>query len=410
MNIQAFRGQFPSLGKTIGDHQTVYLDGPAGSQVPQQVIDAISNYYIESNANTHGFFHNSMQTDSLISETRAKVATLLGAPSAKTISFGQNMTTLTYSLSKALLRRMHERDELIITQLDHEGNRGPWLALEESGIIVREVGLLPSGHLDYEDFHKKINDRTKMVCVGYASNLLGTVNDIARINELLDGRNIFLLIDAVHAAPHIVLDVESLDCDFLVCSAYKFYGPHVGILYSREGLLDSLETDRLCTQDAGSPYRIETGTLNHAAIAGVGAAIEFIASWGEGDSLRTKLVNGLTSIHDHEMELAQILYRGLSEIDGLDIYGPAISESPRTPTLSFTVENQNAADICTQLGKKGINAWDGHFYAKKAAEVLGIMEKGGAVRMGIMGYNTREEIDRTVQAVKGIVGSGKVGK
>ena len=277
------RQDFPSLARTLDGVPLAFLDGPAGTQVPEPVIAAMSQYYRTSNANTHGEFPTSRETDRLLAETREVVAAFLGAPSGREISFGQNMTTLTYSLSYALAREMAPGDEIVITQLDHEANRGPWLNLQERGIVIREVALRRDGRLDPEDLARQITAKTRLVALGIASNALGTVTDATLARRLSKEVGAWLLLDAVHYAAHLPVDVAAFDADFLLCSAYKFYGPHVGILYTRPGLLDRLPTDRLRTQDEDGPSRIEMGTLNHAALLGVKAAIEYIASWGEGD-------------------------------------------------------------------------------------------------------------------------------
>jgi cysteine desulfurase family protein (TIGR01976 family) len=399
MKLEKIRTHFPSLTRELHGRRVVYLDGPAGTQVPNQVIEAISNYYKYSNANTHGFFAASQETDRLMEAVRTKAATFLGASSPSCISFGQNMTTLNFSLSKALARTMKAGDEIIITQLDHESNRGPWLTLQEQGIVVKEIKLLPEGILDYEHFKTLVSDRTKLVCIGYASNIFGTVNNVELVRSYTKPAGIKLLVDAVHYAPHLSLDVEALDCDFLLCSAYKFYGPHVGLLYTREGLLDTLPTDRLRTQDAKAPYRIETGTLNHAAIAGVGAAIDFIANFGVGSDLRSQLQDAMQKIHHHEMQLATHLYNGIKELPGAKIFGSDISAAYRAPTLSFTLPKHTAQQICYELAKKAIYAWDGHFYALRATEIMGLQQGGGVTRMGIVAYNTKEEVETTIRAL-----------
>jgi cysteine desulfurase family protein (TIGR01976 family) len=400
MDILKFRQHFPSLRRELHGRPIIYLDGPAGTQVPEEVIDRISKYYRYSNANTHGQFAASQETDRIMESTRSKVATFINAADSNCISFGQNMTTLNFSLSRALVRSMSPGDEILITQLDHESNRGPWLNLEERGIVIKEVNLQANGTLDYQDLVDKINERTKLVCLGYASNILGTVNDVARVRAVTKAKKILLLIDAVHYAPHMPIDVQKLDCDFLLCSAYKFYGPHVGLLYCRPGLLDTLKTDRLRTQDSKAPYRIETGTLNHAAIAGVEAAIEFIASWGKGNELREKLVSAMSMIHRHEMILAKMLHDGIRDIPKATIYGPSIDLDERAPTLSFSMDGLEPQKVCYELAKKAIYAWDGHFYAIRAVEVLDLEKIGGVTRMGVVAYNTREEIERTLDALR----------
>ncbi len=399
-SLISIRSDFPSIQQKVNGNSIIYLDGPAGTQVPKQVLEAMNYYYTHYNSNTHGHFMASQETDRILEEVRQKVATFLNAPGPECISFGQNMTTLNYSLSKGLGRIFNPGDEIVITQLDHEANRGPWLALEELGIVTREIKLLANGTLDYDSADLVINEKTKLVCVGHASNIFGTMNDIARIKQKTEEVGAYLLIDAVHAAPHCSIDVQELDCDFLLCSAYKFYGPHVGLLYCRPGLLDNVPTDRLRTQESVAPYKIETGTLNHAAIAGVGAAIEFISSCGEGENLRSQLVAALEEIHQHEIKLAKALWRGLDSIPGVHLLGPSIDVPERAPTLAFTIEGLTPAEICQHLGKAGIYAWDGHFYAIRAVVVLDIMKIGGVTRMGVVVYNTMEEIDRTINEVR----------
>ncbi|MAT56109.1 MAG: cysteine desulfurase-like protein [Saprospirales bacterium] len=397
MNI---RDQFPSLKRKINGKSVVYLDGPAGTQVPQRVIDAISDYYKTSNANTHGQFASSHETDQMIQEVRNKLAVFLGAESADCISFGQNMTTLNYSLSRAIGRVLQPGDEILITQLDHEANRGPWLALRENGVVVREVRMQPNGTLDYDDMANKLNERTRLVAMGYASNLFGTVNEVEKVRDMTYQNGSWLLLDAVHAAPHMTMDVGAVDCDFLLCSAYKFYGPHVGILYARPGLLDSLPTDRLRTQEQHAPYSIETGTLNHAAITGVGAAIDFIASLGNGPNLSAHLLTGMAFIHHHEKELFHRLVSGLLNVRQVKIYGPSYDTWPRCPTVSFSVESSTASRVCRTLANEGIFAWDGHFYAIRATEVLGQIMFGGFVRMGLAAYSNLEDVERTIEVMK----------
>ena len=397
------RKDFPSLARKLKGKPLVYFDGPAGSQVPGQVIDAISLYYERSNANTRGAFVTSVESDKLEEDTRNTVATFLGAPDGRTICFGANMTTLNFSLSKAVARSLRKEDEIVVTQLDHEANRGPWLALQERGIVVREVLLKQDGTLDYDDFERKIGRRTRLVAMGLASNALGTVNDVARVREWTRNVGAWLLVDAVHYAPHFLIDVAALGVDFLLCSAYKFYGPHVGILYTRHGLLDRLETDRLRTQDPSAPYRIETGTLNHAAIAGVKAAIEYIASIGQGKTLRPRLESAFQTIHAHEFALSREIYNGLKVIPGIRIYGPSFETVRRAPTVSFAVDGLSPEEVCRKLANEGICAWDGNFYAIRAMEVLGLQDQGGVTRVGVLLYNTEEEVRRFAKVMRRVV-------
>ena len=398
----AFRDHFPALSRLHRGKPLIFLDGPAGVQVPRQVIDAISGYYENSNANSHGYFLTSQETDEVLDGARMRMAEFLGAEGPETISFGQNMTSLNFSLSRAIVRNLQAGDEILITQLDHEGNRGPWLSLREQGIIVREVRLRPEGVLDYEDLLSKVGERTRLIAAGFASNLLGTVNDLALLRRVAYESGAWLLIDAVHAAPHFSINVREIGCDFLLCSAYKFYGPHVGILYARPGLLDRLQPNRLRTAYQHAPYSIETGTLNHAAIAGVGAAVDFIAAQGNGNSLRAQIVSAMQLVQVHEAELLSILYDGLSAIPGVKMYGLSPGTGMRTPTLAISIEGKRPEAVCQELAEMGIFAWSGHFYAIRAIEILGLAENGGVTRVGISAYTTAEEVLQTVRAFEQI--------
>ena len=399
--ITARRADFPSLQRIHNGFPLAYLDGPAGTQMPQQVIDAISAYYTTCNANTHGQFVTTIESDQVLEEARQAVATFLGAPGgSKTISFGANMTTLNFSLSRAIGRLLQREDEIVITELDHEANRGPWLALRDQGIIVREAAVRHDATLDYDDFREKINGRTKLVAMGLASNAFGTVNDFSRIREITAQFGALLLVDAVHYAPHFPIDVERMDVDLLLCSAYKFYGPHVGILYAREELLDRLDTDRLRTQDQTAPYRIETGTLNHAAIAGVRSAVDYIAALGQGADLRSRIVDGMLHLGVHERELGTMLYQGLKEIPNVTVYGQSFDVSRRAPTVSFTVEGKKAAEVSAHLAGRGICTWDGHFYAIRPMEVMGLLDRGGVTRVGVSLYTTVEEVTRLLNEMR----------
>ena len=403
INSEKTREYFPSLNRVnSSNQQIIYLDGPGGTQVPIQVIEAISQYYLRSNANTHGEFITSKETDSIMDNLRIKVSAMLGAKSPNSISIGQNMTTLNYSLARALSRKFNEGDEVIVTELDHEANRGPWMILKEVGVKIIEVKLMQNGTLDYSDFKNKINEKTVMVCMGMSSNALGTLNNFIKVKEYLKERECLFLLDAVHYAPHFSIDVEKLGCDFMLCSAYKFYGPHISFLYSRPGVLESLEPDRLVVQDQEAPYIIETGTLNHASCAGVSAAIDFISSLGEGESYREKLENAYLHISDHEFNLAKYLYESLDGFDKTNVIGPDFSTRDRTPTVSFVHSEYSPQEVCASLAKHNICAWDGHFYALKAIQQLGLESSGGVTRLGISLYNTKDEIDRVIEAIKGI--------
>jgi cysteine desulfurase family protein (TIGR01976 family) len=401
----ARRADFPSLGRAYKGHTLAYLDGPAGTQVPQQVIEAIAGYYRTCNANTHGQFITTRESDAMIEAARETSATFLGAEGKECISFGANMTTLSFSLSKAIARQLRPGDEILITQLDHEANRAPWLTLREQGVVVREIAIRKDATLDYNDFRGKVNERTRLVAMGWASNAFGTVNDIGLVREITYRIGAWLLVDAVHYAPHFPMDVRPAGIDFLLCSAYKFYGPHVGILYARKGLLDQLQTDRLRTIDPRSPWRIETGTLNHAAIAGVKAAIDYIASLGKGETQRARMVSAMESIASYEHRLGAKAYAGLARIPGVTVYGQTFRSERRAPTISFTVEGKRAEEVSALLGEMGLCTWNGHFYAIRPVEILGLLERGGVTRIGFSLYNTADEVERLLEGVREIARS-----
>ena len=393
------RKDFPALARTPQGLNLAYLDGPGGSQVPRVVIDTMGDFYATCNVNTHGNFFPSQEVDRRMDLARASVADFLGAETPACISFGQNMTTLNYFLSAAIARTLKKGDEILITQLDHEANRGPWLRLQEHGMAIQEVRLLPSGQLDLDDMAAKITPRTKVFAVGASSNALGTVNDIALARRLTQAVGALLVVDAVHYAPHFPLDVKALGVDFLLCSGYKFYGPHVGVLYSRPGALDRLPTDRLSVQDPAAPYRIETGTLNHAAIDGLRAAVEYLASWGSGATLRERVIDAMTGIAAYEHGLAQFYHDAVRKLPGVRVWGPDFSSPVRAPTVSITLDKTTAGDAAAALGKEGICVWDGHFYAARAVEVLGLTDRGGLLRTGVSMYNTREDLERLLAGI-----------
>ncbi len=400
ITLKQIRDQFPSLKRKIKDRSIAFFDGPGGTQMPARVIRAISNYYRYYNSNTHGQFHTSIQTDHIIFAARKSIAALLGAEGPQTISIGQNMTSLNFSLSRGFSRMFGKGDEVVITQLDHEANRGPWLTLREFGVVIREVKLDADGTLDEEDLIGKVNENTRLIAIGYASNALGTVNNIALARKLAYQFGAWLLVDAVHYIPHFTVDVRALGIDLLLCSSYKFYGPHIGFLYAKPGILDSIPVDRLRTQEQHAPYRLETGTLNHASLAGVNAAIAFIASIGEGRSFREKILSGVERINTREQELARKLYRELSEIEKIKIIGPSFNTKQRAPTISFTHQEKHPDHVCEIFADQGIAAWDGHFYALKAMEVLGLMETGGVTRLGLSMYNDENDVDRVKEVAK----------
>lgn len=400
-DIASARADFPALQRTVDGRQLILADGPAGTQVPRQVIDAIASYYSTSNANTHGHFVTSRETDSMLHDARAALADLLGAAGPETISFGANMTTLAFALSHALGREIREGDEVVVTELDHEANRAPWMRLREHGAVIREVPITSSGTLDMAAFERLISSRTRIIAAGFASNALGTVNDLAAIRTLARRAGAKLIVDAVHGAPHFPIDVQALDADFLFCSAYKFYSPHVGVLYSRPGLLDALATDRLITAGQQAPERIETGTLNHAAIAGVLAGVEYLESFGSGGDRRSRLVDALTRIASHERSLARHYWDGLNEIPGVRTWGPGF-DGDRAPTVSFTLDGTDADDVARRLAERGVAVWSGHFYALRAVESLGLLDRGGLVRAGFFLYSSEEDVTRLLDAIRNV--------
>jgi cysteine desulfurase family protein (TIGR01976 family) len=393
------RRDFPALVK---NPQLAFLDGPGGSQVPQVVIDTLADFYATCNVNTHGKFPPSQEVDRRMDAARATLAAFLGAEDPGCISFGQNMTTLNYSLSASIGKTLKPGDEVLITQLDHEANRGPWLRLEERGAKIQEVRLLPSGLLDYDDMAAKISPRTKIFALGASSNALGTVNDIALARKLTEATGTLLIVDAVHYAPHFPLDVRALGMDFLLCSGYKFYGPHVGVLYSRPGALDALPTDRLSVQDAKAPYRIETGTLNHAAIDALRAAVEYIAGWGSGATVRARIVDAMTSISAYEHELAAFYHDAVQRIAGVSVWGPDFTSRSRAPTVSITLKKTSAGEAAAALAARGICLWDGHFYAARALQILNLAERGGLLRTGVSMYTTREDLQRLIAGLESL--------
>ena len=397
------RNDFPALARKPQGLNLAYLDGPGGSQVPKVVIDAFADFYATCNVNTHGKFWPSQEVDRRMDLAREVLAAFLGAEDPGCISFGQNMTTLNYALSAAIGRTLKSGDEVLITQLDHEANRGPWLRLRDLGVSVQEVRLLPSGELDLHDLQAKITPRTKVFAVGASSNALGTVNDLVLARRLTAAVGALLVVDAVHYAPHFPLHVENLGVDFLLCSGYKFYGPHVGVLYSRSGALARLPTDRLSVQDPAAPYRIETGTLNHAAIDALRAAVEYLASWGTGNSLRERIVDAMTSISAYEHGLAKFYHDSVRELPGVQVWGPDFSRRSRAPTVSITLTHATAGEAAQALGKEGICVWDGNFYAARAVEILGLNERGGLLRTGVSMYSSREDLERLLAGLGKLV-------
>jgi cysteine desulfurase family protein (TIGR01976 family) len=394
------RRQFPALERMHNGYPVAYFDGPGGTQVPRTVADAMTRYLFHHNANTHWVYPTSEETDALIAESRRTVATFLNAEPDE-VAFGANMTTLTFHLARALGRAWKAGDEVVITELDHHGNVAPWRALEkEKGIVIKSVRFDPgTGELDVADLESKLTSRTKLLALGIASNALGTVTSPA-LGAMAKQVGAEVFIDAVHYAPHRLIDVKAWDCDYLACSAYKFYGPHIGILYGKKKRIEATDFPRLEPAPQEAPERAETGTQNHEGMVGAAAAVEFIASLGSGVSLRERLTSSFDAHAHHGQALLDKLWNGLGAIDGVTLYGPAVHR-PRTPTLSFTLRGHKTNDIARALATKGVFVSNGDFYAMTVIERIG-QAADGVVRVGCSCYTTEEEIDRVIDGVKEI--------
>lgn len=401
------RTQFPALTQEHNGQPLVFFDGPGGTQVPHHVIEAMSDYLIRSNANTHGAFVTSARTDVVIEAAHTAMADLLGCDPDE-VAFGPNMTTLTFALSRSIGREWQAGDEIVVTRLDHDANVAPWLALEEQGAIIRFVDIdVEDCTLDMANFEQQINEKTRLVAVGYASNAVGTINDVARVVELAHQVGALVFVDAVHYAPHGPIDVRALDCDFLACSPYKFFAPHMGTLYGKREHLTRLQPYKVRPASNDIPDRWESGTKNHEGLAGVTAAIEYLAELGRRNSTaapttrRDALCAAMTTIQEYERALSEHLVAGLRDIPGLTLYGIADPErfDQRTPTTSIRIEGYTPRELATALGQQGICTWDGHYYALNLTERLGVEERGGMVRIGLVHYNTVEEIDRLIAAL-----------
>jgi len=401
LDVAWVRQQFPALQQSVNGQPAVFFDAPGGTQVPQRVIDAIAKYLSTSNANTGGAFVTSRATDQVISDARAAMADFLNCASDEVV-FGPNMTTLTFALSRAIGRELQSGDELLVTCLDHDANVSPWVCLEERGAKVRTADVSPADcTLDMFDLQAKIRRNTRLVAVGYAANAVGTINDVAAVVRLAHDAGALAFIDAVHYAPHGPIDVRALDCDFLACSSYKFFGPHLGILYGKRELLQRLRPYKLraCTEQL--PDRWETGTQNHECLAGLVAAIDYIADAGRhhdpsAATRREVILAAYEAFRQHERELTKELIAGLLAIPGVTFYGikdPWQCER-RTPTVAIRLEGYTPRELATRLGDRGIFTWDGNYYAISLSERLGVQESGGMLRIGLAHYNTAEEVGR----------------
>ncbi len=408
-SLESIRAQFPALERQHGGRPVAYFDGPGGTQVPRRVVEAMDDYLFHHNANTHWAYPSSSETDDAISSARHALADFVnGSPDE--ITFGANMTTLTFHLARALGQGWGPGDEIVVTELDHHANVDPWRALErERGVSVRTVRMDPAtGALDEKDLERAIGPRTKLLAIGAASNALGTVNDLSLASRLCRANAALLFVDAVHYAPHTLPDVRAIDCDFLACSAYKFYGPHVGVLWARRDRLTELDPPRLVPASDDPPELLETGTLNHEGIVGAAAAVDFLASLDPAagassagnsttPSRRDSLRGSFTALHARGQRLVTRLYEGLSAIPAVSVFGPP-PDAPRTPTVSFVVAGRTSEEVAVDLSKRGLFASNGDFYAWTAIRRLG-HGADGVVRAGCSCYTTEEEVDRLIEGV-----------
>ncbi len=408
-DVERVREKFPALSHKVNGQPIIFFDGPGGTQVPASVMKAIQQYLLTSNANAHGAFVTSAKTDKLMNTARLAIADFLGCDREEVV-FGANMTSLTFSFSRAIARELKPGDEIIVTRLDHDANVAPWLALKEKGAIIRTVDLnLDDCTLNLSDLAAKMNPKTKLVAVGYASNAVGTINNLAEIIKMAHRVKALVFVDAVHYAPHGIIDVRDLDCDFLVCSAYKFFGPHVGILYGKREHLNRIRPYKVKPAPQEVPACWETGTPNFEGLAGLVATIQYLQDLGKQilpsvEDSRQAIVAAMQGIQNYEQELAQHLITGLLQIPGLSFYG--ITESNRlqwrTPTVGIRMRGQTPHEIAHKLGDRGIFTWHGHFYAIGLTERLGIESSGGLLRIGLVHYNTIAEIDTLLSTLNEI--------
>ena len=408
LDVNWVRAQFPALRQSVNGHPAAFLDAPAGTQVPQRVIDAFRDYFEQSNANTCGAFVTSRRTDQMIAAARSAMADFFHCD-ADEVFFGPNMTTLTFALARGIGRDLAPGDEIVVTTLDHDANVAPWRSLEERGVVIRQVDIRePECTLDMDDLRRKITSRTKLVAVGYASNAVGTINPVAEIICLAHASGALAFIDAVHYAPHGSIDVRALDCDFLACSPYKFFGPHMGCIFGKREQLLRFRPYKVRPAPEILPDRWETGTQLHEGLAGVIAAIDYLADLGKhvapepSNTRRAALEAAFRAMRRHEMTLATRLIRGLLEIPGLHFYG--ISDptrfAERVGTVGVRLGNLTPLECAKFLGDRGIFTWDGNYYALNLTERLGVEKTGGLLRIGVVHYNTADEVDRLLASLR----------
>ena len=414
IDLSWVRSQFPALNQTVNGHPAAFLDGPGGTQVPQRVIDAISDYLRRNNANTCGAYQTSRNTDAMIAGARSAMADFLGCD-ADEVVFGFNMTSLTYAMSRAIGRELEPGDEIVLTYLDHDANFSPWRALEERGVNLRIVEVNKADcTLDMTDLARKINTHTKLVAVGYASNAVGTINNVREVVRLAKSVGALSYIDAVHYAPHGPIDVHGLDCDFLVCSTYKFFGPHMGVLYGKREHLTRLHPYKVRANTNKIPNCWEWGTLNHECIAGITACVDYLADLGRranpsAKNRRAAILSAYELIHQHERALLEKLLAGLLTLPGARIYGITDPKrfDDRCPTVAVRIDGHTPLELADKLGDRGFFTWDGNYYAINLSEQLDVEKDGGFLRIGLAHYNTPEEVDRLLAALGEIVAAAR---
>ena len=404
LDIAAIRSQFPALARTVHGRPAIYADGPGGTQVPQRVIDAMSGFLASGGSNLGGPFVTSEETGAVVDAARLAVADLFHADPDE-ISFGQNMTSLTLAFGRALARTWAPGDEVICTRLDHDANVSSWMqAARDAGATVRLVDFdVETGRLDPAAVAAAINERTRLVAVTHASNAIGTIVDVSAVVEAAHDAGVMVFVDAVHYTPHGVVDVAATGCDFLTASAYKFFGPHTGALYGRREVMETLEPVKIRPAPDFGPGKWESGTQSFESLAGVTAAVDYLASLGTGTTRREQLVTAMTGIAHYEHGLSQRFLAGVAEISGVTVHGVAGAEG-RTPTFAVDVAGQSARRVAEHLGSAGVFVWDGHYYALEVMRHLGVLTTGGLVRIGFAHYNTEDEVDQVVDLLAGLVG------
>jgi cysteine desulfurase family protein (TIGR01976 family) len=396
------RRDFPALERTHEGVPVAYFDGPGGTQVPRQVVEAMNDYLYHHNANTHWNYPTSAETDAALEAARVTFADFFNGDPTE-VAFGANMTTLTFHVARGLAARWGRGDEVVVTELDHHGNVAPWTRLAaERGVVVRTVKMNPAaGILDWEDLEQAITPRTKVLAIGAASNALGTITNVAAAAKMAKEHGAFVFVDAVHYAPHVLVDVKAIGCDFLACSAYKFYGPHVGVLWGKRDVVASLDVPKLIPAPDAPPERLETGTQNHEGIVGAAAAVDYLAAIGKGGARRERLTSAFAALHAQGTELLSRLWNGLAAISRVTMYGLPPG-NPRTPTVAFNVEGVSSDDVARVLARRGVFVSNGDFYATTVIERLG-HATDGVVRAGAACYSTVEEVDRLVEGVEAMV-------